>query len=305
VPHFAAVACLQNWSGMTIHTYSYGSYLDRIDVIGKESSSSTIGSIAYRDGYFSIWNDPAKMNLFYHAALMLRRGDVQPAKKVVGAKISELSRLKIQAFTSLVERHQIQTVLEDTDTTGIDEIVMDTDVIPREKPKRIESDTGELWRDLKRSVGAVDSPRTKILYGMLGRFGGEDTRRREPLGLELKLNGMSVDCLTDFGVVALSSLTDDAIETSQHMLLTTIGRARNSGAQFDGEKMIDVGHAPIMSEVIQADIAIKTNQPNLRVWGVNAEGYYVGKLATTYEDGWLKFHVGENFPASHYLIMAE
>jgi len=69
--------------------------------------------------------------------------------------------------------------------------------------------------------------------------------------------------------------------------------------------MIDVGHAPIVSEVIQADIAIKTNQPDLRVWGVNAEGYYVGKLATTYEDGWLKFHVGENFPASHYLIMAE
>jgi hypothetical protein len=69
--------------------------------------------------------------------------------------------------------------------------------------------------------------------------------------------------------------------------------------------MIDVGHAPIVSEVIQADIEIKTNQPDLRVWGVNAEGYYVGKLATTYEDGWLKFHVGEHFPASHYLIMAE
>ncbi len=42
-----------------------------------------------------------------------------------------------------------------------------------------------------------------------------------------------------------------------------------------------------------------------KFWGVNAEGYYVGKLATTYEDGWLKFHVGDHFPASHYLIMAE
>ena len=170
---------------------------------------------------------------------------------------------------------------------------------------RIESDTGELWRDLKRSIGAVDTERTKIVYGMLGRYQGEDTRRRELLGLELQLNGMTVDCLTDFAVVALSSLTDDSIETSQHMLLSTIGRARNTGAQFDGEKMIDVGHAPIVSEVIQADIAIRTNQPDLRVWGVNAEGYYVGKLATTYEDGWLKFHVGDAFPASHYLIMAE
>jgi hypothetical protein len=305
VPHIAAVACLQNWSGMTIHTYSYGNYMERIDVMGKESSSNTIGSVAYREGYFSIWNDPAKMNLFYHAALMLRRGDVKPGNKVVGAKMSQLGKLTHQAFTSLVERHRIETVFEDMDTTGVDEFVMDTDVIPREDPMRIESDTKQLWRDLKRSIGVVDSERTKIVYGMLGRFQGEDTRRREILGLELKLDGMTVDCLTDFGVVALSSLTDDPISQSPHMLLTTIGRARNSGAQFDGEKMIDVGHAPIMSEVIQADIAIKTNQPDLRVWGVNAEGYYVGKLATTYEDGWLKFHVGDHFPASHYLIMAE
>jgi len=305
VPHIAAVACLQNWSGMTIHTYSYGNYMERIDVMGKESSSNTIGSVAYREGYFSIWNDPAKMNLFYHAALMLRRGDIKPGNKVVGAKMSQLGKLTHQAFTSLVERHRIETVFEDMDTTGVDEFVMDTDVIPREDPMRIESDTKQLWRDLKRSIGVVDSERTKIVYGMLGRFQGEDTRRREILGLELKLDGMTVDCLTDFGVVALSSLTDDPISQSPHMLLTTIGRARNSGAQFDGEKMIDVGHAPIMSEVIQADIAIKTNQPDLRVWGVNAEGYYVGKLATTYEDGWLKFHVGDHFPASHYLIMAE
>ena len=289
-PHVAAVACLQNWSGMTIHTYSYGNFTDKIDVLGKESSSSTVGSVAYRDGYFSIWNDPAKMNLFYHSALMLRRGDVKPAKKIVGAKMSKLTDLSIKAFTSLIERHQIHTIFDDTDTTDIDEIVMDTDLVPREKPRFIESDTGEMWRDLTRSVGAVDTERTKIVYGMLGRFGGEDTRRRESLNLPLKLNGMTVDCFTDFGVVALSSLTDDGIEDSQHMLLTTIGRARNTGAQFDGEKMLDVGHAPIMSEVIEADIAIKTNQPDLRVWGVNAEGFYVGKLTTTYEDGWLKFH---------------
>ena len=204
-----------------------------------------------------------------------------------------------------MERHRIETIFEDMDTSAVDQLVMDTDVIPREDSMRIVSDTGEMWRDLKRSIGAVDSERTKIVYGMLGRFQGEDTRRREILGLELKLNGLTVDCLTDFGVVALSSLTDDPISCSPHMLLTTIGRARNSGAQFDGEKMIDVGHAPIMSEVIQADISIKTDQPDLRVWGVNAEGYYVGKLATTYENGWLKFHVGDHFPASHYLIMAE
>lgn len=305
VPHFAGVACLQNWGGLTIHTYSYANYLDKVDVLGKESTSSTIGSVAYRDGYFSIWNDPAKFGLFYHAALMLRRGDVQPAKKVYGCKMSQLPLLNHQAFSSLVERSQVQTIFDDTDLTGIDEIIMDSDVIPREDANFIRSDTGEMWRNLKRSIGVIDSPRTKIAYGFLGRFQGEDTRRREGLGLPIELNDMVVDCYTDFATIALSSLNDDPINQSEHMLLSTIGRARNSGAQFDGEKMIDVGHAPIMSEVITADISIRTPHDTMTVWAVNSDGYYVGKVPTDYKDGWLTIHCGNHFPAQYFIIVKE
>ncbi|MBO5339545.1 MAG: hypothetical protein J6A62_00900 [Oscillospiraceae bacterium] len=305
VPHFAAIACLQNWSGMTVHTYSYTNFLDRIDTLGKESVSDSVGNVAYRDGYFSVWNDPAKFGLFYHAALMLRRGDVQPAKKVYGAKISQLPKLNYQAFTSLVERSQIHTILDDSDLTGIDEVIMDSDVIPREKANRIEADTGELWRNPVRSIGVVDSPRTKIAYGLLGRFAGEDTRRRENLNLAIEMNDFTVDCYTDFGVVALSSLNDDPICESEHMLMSTIGRARNSGAQFDGEKMIDVGHAPIMSEVIEADITIRTKHDNLQIWAVNADGFFIGSLPKTYEDGCLKFHTGMHYPAQYYIITKE
>ena len=305
VPHFAGVACLQNWGGLTIHTYSYANYLDKVDVLGKESTSSTIGSVAYRDGYFSIWNDPAKFGLFYHAALMLRRGDVQPAKKVYGCKMTQLPLLNHQAFSSLVERSQVQTIFDDTDLTGVDEIIMDSDVIPREDPNFIRSDTGEMWRNLKRSIGVIDSPRTKIAYGFLGRFQGEDTRRREGLGIPVELNDMVVDCYTDFATIALSSLNDDPINKSEHMLLSTIGRARNTDAQFDGDKMIDYGRAPILSEVIRADISIRTDRTDLQIWGVNAEGYYVGKMAKTFEDGWMTFRVGDTCPASYYLIVAE
>lgn len=305
VPHFAGVACLQNWGGMTIHTYSYANYLDKVDVLGKESTSSTIGSVAYRDGYFSIWNDPAKFGLFYHGALMLRRGDVQPAKKVYGCKMSQLPLLNHQAFSSLVERSQVQTIFDDTDLTGVDEIIMDSDVIAREDANFIRSDTGEMWRDLKRSIGVIDSPRTKIAYGFLGRFQGEDTRRRDTPSMLVELNDMVVDCQTDFATIALSSLNDDPINESEHMLLSTIGRARNSGAQFDGEKMIDVGHAPIMSEVITADISIRTKHDNMTVWAVNSDGYYVGKVPTDYKDGWLTIHCGNHFPAQYFIIVKE
>lgn len=301
-PYFAAVACLQNWSGMTVHTYSYGTYLDRIDVIGKESVSATVGGVPYREGIFSVWNDPAKFGLFYHSALMLRRGDVKPANRRVGVLLTNPAGKNSRAYAALAERHQVCTVLEETDTADLDEVILDTDRPERADPKRIESDTGELWRDLRRSIGAVDSARTKIVYGFLGR-GGSDAYARS--GLQVRLDGMEVDCYTDFGVIAVSSLNDRPLENSDHMLLSTIGRARNTGAQFDGEKLIDSGHAPIMSEVIEADIAIRTDRATLRVWGVNADGYYVGMLPTTYEDGWLRFHTGSIFPAQYYLIMEE
>ena len=305
VPHFASLACLQDWSGMTIHTYSYSNFLDRIDVLGKESSSASIGSVAYRTGSFSVWNDPAKFGLFYHGSLMIRRGDVKPAKKVYGVKMSELKGLKFDAFTSLVERSQVRTIFDDSDLTGIDEIITDTDVIPYENPRRITSDTGEVWREPGRSIGVIDSPRTQIAYGYLGRFGGEDTLRRELIGLPIRMQSLTVDCYTDFATIALSSLTDAPISESDHMLLSTIGRSCNTGAQFDGEKMLDVGHAPIRSEVIDAEISIRTSQPHLAVWAINPEGYYAGKLPTTYEDGCLKFRVGPEFPALYYLIMQE
>ena len=62
-----------------------------------------------------------------------------------------------------------------------------------------------------------------------------------------------------------------------------------------------------MAEVIDAQIRIKTSRPNLKVWGVNAEGFYAGLINTTYDDeGYLCFRVGdENNPACYYLIVQD
>ena len=62
-----------------------------------------------------------------------------------------------------------------------------------------------------------------------------------------------------------------------------------------------------MAEVVEADIQIKTDRGHkLKVWGVNAEGFYGGKLYTEYEDGILSFHIGDaNNPACYYLIVED
>ena len=154
---------------------------------------------------------------------------------------------------------------------------------------------------MKRKIGCVDTPFTKAVFGILG------SRRATAAlgGPAIELEGLRVHSYTDFATIALSSLSKYPIEGSDNMLLSAIGRASNHGQRSDGEKLLDIGTNPIEAEIIDAEISIKTSNENLRVWSVNSEGFYAGKIDTTYADGWLKFHIGPHYPGLYYLIMEE
>lgn len=303
---YPAVAALQGWSGMSIHTYAYGTNIKDTDLLGKEASTNAIGSVPYREGIFTVWNDPAKFGLFYHGALMLRRGDVSAAKKTIGSRVNtdDYGHLSANLAGSAMEIHKVVSVLDTTDVEklGISEVYDDSYIYPREDPNRIVSDTGELWRDLKLKIGAVDTPRTKVVYGMLN---GNQRATSKPKEHTVYLNGLTVRCETDFATIALSSLNDNPLSKSDNILLTAVGRASNTGVSFDGEKLLDYGHLPIQMEVIDAEIELETEIEDLRIWGINSDGYYAGRISAVYEDGRLKFHIGPHFPCEYYLIMQE
>lgn len=301
--YYAAVCALQGWSGMSIHTYAYGTNLENVDVIGKQYSSATLGGISYREGIFSCWNDPSVFGLFYHSALMVRRADISPADKKIGVRAPFSLQFPAEAYGSGLEVHRLVTLLDGMDESGCDQVVDSADSIPWPDPKRVVSDNGQMWRNLTLKFGGIDTDRTKIVYGKLGKLGRGGAAVLPLPGTEV--SGMKVESQTDFGVVALSSLTDAPIKSSDNLLLSTIGRSRNTDSQFDGEKMVNNGHAPILSEVIHAKITIETERTDLCVWGVNAEGLYVGKVPAVFEDGKMTFTVGENFPCLYYLISAE
>ena len=302
--YYAAVAALQNWSGLTIHTYSYNTRLEDMTVIGKEMST-TIAGVPHREGIFSTWNDPAKFGLFYHAALMLRRSDISPADKKVAVSM-KLYDKNGPTFNNLLEQHRAASAFGTELPENYDEIVDGNQPYPRPEPGFLRSDNGQMWRDLNKMIGVIDTPRTKVFYGHLGR-GNMSSSSRVRKSSYIDTDTVSVDCITDFAVVAMSSLTDEPIHKTDNILLTTIGRARNTDMLFDGEKLLDVGKPPILAEVIEADVKIKTEHgQDMKVWGINAEGYYSGQVVTTYEDGYLCFHLGDEANAScYYLIVKE
>ena len=301
---FPAMACVHNWSAMTIHTYGYHTRRSERSLLGKESSSNAIGGTPFREGLFTCWNDPAKFGLFYHGALMMRRGDVKPADHVIGATLNtDAAVVQTKLALTAGDTHRIHVVLDSTDTSDLTDIRPMDEVYKLEEPTLRKADHGQVWRDMKRKVGCVDTPMTKAVFGVVGNRKATMTPANR--NLEIKLEGLSVDANTDFATIALSSLTKDPIEHSDNMLLSAIGRACNHGQHSDGEKLLDIGTNPIEAEIIDAMIAIKTSNENLRVWSVNSEGFYGGKIDTVYEDGWLKFQIGPNHPGLYYLIMEE
>lgn len=290
----AAVGLLQGWSGFAIHTYSYTTMTD-IHVTGKEVSSRAIGGIPYREGVFNTWNDPAKFGLFYHAALMYRRKDVSTAVESVAVEVKDMSlSVDIPALSAVSEKHKVGMHFEGQKSAA-DRMVSSEKFCVDTSKGEILSDTGELYRSWEKKMGWIDTKNTKVAYGFFG-----DAE-------EVKLNGMTVNVKNPFAVVALSSLTDMPIKNSDNMLLTTVGHSENTDMKFneDHTVMLDVGKPPILVEVIEAEISLETEIQNLKVWAVNAEGFFIGVVPSEYRDGWLRFKVGDCFQSMYYLIQAE
>jgi hypothetical protein len=264
-----------------------------MNILGKEVSSPTIGGISYREGIFSTWNDPAKFGLFYHAALLFRRGDVSVG---CGEKIGingsyDAAHNKAPAYLCASEKCRIANAAVSSE--GADKVISVDDTIVDLNDGFVRSDTGELYRNWKKGYGTIDTPRTKCAYGSLSDIG------------RIELDGMAIDCKTDFAVIAASSLTDDALDVTGNILLTAVGRAENTDAKFEGEQMLEYGRPPITVEVIEADIELRTDNKNLAIWAVGPEGVYVGRLPVMYEDGVAKFKIGDTHKSMYYLIQTE
>ena len=294
----AAVAAFQGWSGVTIHTYRYR-HSGPVDYMGGVTMGGGIHRVL-----FDTFNDPAKFGLFYHAALLFRRGDVDVAKKTVGIRIPEEmifdpSKPDIPALVVTPEKHKVGMVLPGQ-TPNVDISVPPTDTtISDQCADEVVSDTGQLYRSWKKKIGWIDTPRTKVAYGFLGEVG------------EISLNGLKLKVKTQFATIAISSLTNEPINESSNLLLTAVGRSSNTGTKLNEEPYeryppgtypIEIGHGPILIEPIEAMIELTTTQAKLKIWSVNPEGLYTGAIPTEYKEGKLIFEIGKRFPSMYYLM---
>jgi hypothetical protein len=299
----AAVACLQGWSGTAIHTYRYDCR-ENVDQIAAPITADALAGVPYRGGVFDTFNDPAKFGLFYHAALMMRRGDVREPEGAIeialpgllhDAKAAPLTGLinpfQITAACGAAEASKVAIRLPGEPVRGARQVPMGESIVPLNATE-IRSETGELYRNLEKRYGTIDTPRTKVAYGFLGAAG------------EILMKGLTVKAASDFAVIAISSLSDADMANSDNLLLTAVGRADNTGAEYNADHTVQfkLGHGPIQIEVIEAVIELETQIAGLKISAVNPAGLLIGPVPETYKDGKLRFAIGGTYPSMYYLI---
>jgi hypothetical protein len=287
----AAAGSLQGWGGFAIHTYRY-SRDENVNMIGKPITSDAIGGVYYRGGVFDTFNDPAKFGLFYHAALITRRGDIKPAEKTISVKIDDLSTSpEIKALQLTTEQNRIEMVLPEGTAKRDMTVNPDNEVVNTDRGEVL-SDTKELYRNLKKNFGWIDTPNTKAVYGLLGKEG------------LMSLTNLKIKVKTDFATVAISSLTTEPIKSSANLLLTAVGRADNTNSKYneDHTKQLEAGEGPVQVEIIEAIIEIETDKRNLRVMAINPQGFITGYIPSKYQDGIFRFEIGKEYQSMYYLI---
>ena len=290
--YYAAISALQGWSAVIVHTYAYDPCQDKLALLGRETPTAIGGSLA-REGTYTVWNDWARFGMFYHGALMLRRGDVAQADYKVGIMPKNRMTHASNASRDSLEQFQAGLVFDEKLPEGYDRLVYDDESLLSAETTEICSCTGQLRRDLVAKKGIVDSPSTKAVYGKLEG--------------STELAGMRVETQQDWGVIALSSLSDAPIATSQNMLLSVMGDVRNQCQSCKDGFLEQLGTLPIEVELVKATITLDCPYgEDMCVWGIGASGNYVGKMPVTVGDGTITFTVGDpNFPACYYLIFRQ
>ncbi|MGN6627274.1 MAG: cellulase family glycosylhydrolase [Tepidisphaeraceae bacterium] len=174
-------------------------------------------------------NDPALTSLMPAAALIYRRGDVEPAKKTVVLSLTPeqmlykaVSPQTSAAIRTEAEQHKLEIAmpktpllpwLQPTPTPAGAEVITDPayDALPKGATS-VESDTGQLKRDFNDGIFTIDTPKTQAAMGWIG-------------GKDISLGDVTFSIKTAKATIVLSSLDDQPLSTSKKMLLTVAAQA--------------------------------------------------------------------------------
>jgi hypothetical protein len=233
---------------------------------------------------------PSQLNMpspiptrFFPEAFMLTDGEEIPGKDEFGhmlAIVGKVGNEFVSEPTPHFEAKDISSYLD-------------------QENKVARSMNGELMWDWGRGYMLINTCRTQGVCGYIG-------------GIDINTGTMAVESSTQYGLVTLTTLNDRAsISSSDHLLLTALGRARNTGTVYGNAAnrdqthdrfasevhlppeqrvaVLELGEPPIITEPVRGSISIALSHPeNARVFIIDDLGKRVGEVPARIRSGWLE-----------------
>ena len=261
----ATVGALQDWDGVFFFDY--------------ESASDQWFAKHY-EGFFDFNAQPAKLAVFSVASNIFLRRDLPALENKLSGTFSDRSdgRLSFKYRLGVdVEADTAQTV-----------------EVPAELLFKT-PDQSLVWdaRDKTKSHLGLNTDKSQGIWGLVA---GQQFN----VGV---INASFGAIERDYGTLVLTSLDDESIETSKHLLLLASSGAENTGMKWNADRTSvsdQWGTGPTRVNLVSAKIALKL-PAQLSVYALDGTGKRISQVDTKFVDGKLKFDIG----APHHTIWYE
>ncbi|MBL9178293.1 MAG: beta-galactosidase [Verrucomicrobiaceae bacterium] len=279
-PMIASFAAAQDWDGL--FQFDWG------------GTGWDEGKIS---GYFSLQQHPGKLAFLPAAALMLRRGDVAPARGTARLDLpgDEAEKLTADGVTLSEAWQRAGVTQQDCLTHQLAVRFTENGTLKADKPA---TGGSQLAWDAKAALYTVDAPAAKAV---VGRCTGKTTKLD---GAEFAVKSNS----RDFAALTLNAADGKPLAQSRRLLLTAVGNVENTGMGWNTDHT-SVGHkwgsAPTICEGITATITLATQAKTAKVFALDGTGARAGEVPARLAEGRLSFAIGPKDKTLWFEIVVE
>jgi hypothetical protein len=279
--YVASIASLQGWDAPMLYNYAQAPLLP-----------PRAGDANRGVDKWSTYNDPAITGVMPAAALAFRRGHVSPARRTYCLSVSpeqlfgaKLTPEATPALRTLVEQSKLTIGmpavkelpwLKPSEPSGDVIVVKDPgeDFLVGARDQ-VHSDTGELARNWRHGIQAINTPRTQAVSGWIG-------------GKTLTLKDAAFQFQTPKAVVALSSIDDQPLSSSRFVLITAVAQARPIPGPDRGQNSEGL---PFLSEPVVGTIHLRNATEGLELLSLGPDGRVHSRAAPARQQDTLSIRI--------------
>jgi hypothetical protein len=287
LPVYATFACIQDWDA--IYTFAVGPYAAR-----------------QRPDHFSSFfdqsNHPGKWGFYPTAALIFRRGLVEPAPQSLTLELPEPMHVAAEfvddAWKSAMGQETIdylsqRLAVSDRPAPAGSPLRVNRSGKPRSPQAQVQTDSAD-GRGRRYIVAAPAAA------AIVGYIGGR-TIQAGPLAVEVEPFQMAGG---DEGFAAITAVATDnqPIERSSRVLVTVCGQVQNTDMRFNATRTSvgrDWGRGPTLLQKIPATISLKSATARA-VWALDGCGRRVARVAMQRDADVIRFGLASAEPSLWY-----